>query len=452
MRAFFPSTSEAAQALSFWGVFAAGFVARPAGSVLFGHIADRYGRRPCLIATVTIMGISTVLIGCLPTYKHIGVAAPALLAVLRLIQGIAMGGEFGTSLVYLHEIAPARYKGASGASGFATAIGGIAVGVAVVMAVTGACSPAALDLYGWRVPFLIAAATAGCALLLRAHMPESADFVRAAENGGGANDASSSGPSSGSADDLAKAAEEGGAAATVKPAHQQQHKQQQQQQPPSSSGGGFSFFELLRTCWARVLLQFGFETSVSVCFWLCTAYLPSYFMKLGMPNELALGALLVNLVLMTPVIVAAGMLCDRPRVPRVGVAMVAYVGLAAVAVPMFYAFKRSWAACWLLQLVMMLLLAVVLGTLPVSMSMLYPPSVRTSGFNLAHNCAMSLMGGLAPTVVTAISLAPGSGMHAAAGYYMLAATLVSLAAGALIMRVAPEANAAPPPADLEVDL
>jgi len=88
---FFVKGNPTVQSLSFWGVFAAGFVSRPLGSVLFGHVADHWGRRPCLLATVFIIGAATILIGCLPTYSHIGIAAPILLAVLRLVQGLAIG-------------------------------------------------------------------------------------------------------------------------------------------------------------------------------------------------------------------------------------------------------------------------------------------------------------------------------------------------------------------------
>ena len=92
---FFPNKDPVLTQLSFWGVYALGFISRPAGAILFGHIGDSKGRGMCLLLSVLLMGIPTVLIGCLPTYNHIGLAAPILLAFLRLIQGLAMGGEFG---------------------------------------------------------------------------------------------------------------------------------------------------------------------------------------------------------------------------------------------------------------------------------------------------------------------------------------------------------------------
>ena len=93
--AFFPKGDEAAQALAFWGLTAIGFVSRPVGSLLFGHVGDTRGRRASLLWSILIMAVPTVLIGCIPPFTSIGIAAPVLLAVLRLFQGLAMGGEFG---------------------------------------------------------------------------------------------------------------------------------------------------------------------------------------------------------------------------------------------------------------------------------------------------------------------------------------------------------------------
>jgi hypothetical protein len=92
---FFPNKDPVLTQLSFWGVYALGFISRPAGAIMFGHIGDSKGRGMCLLLSVLLMGIPTVLIGCLPTYHHIGLAAPIILAFLRLVQGLAMGGEFG---------------------------------------------------------------------------------------------------------------------------------------------------------------------------------------------------------------------------------------------------------------------------------------------------------------------------------------------------------------------
>ncbi|GBF98026.1 MFS transporter [Raphidocelis subcapitata] len=420
---FFPSDDPTVAALSFWGVFAVGFVSRPAGSILFGHIGDVYGRKPCLLATVSIMGVATTLIGCLPSYAQIGVAAPVLLAVLRCVQGLAMGGEFGTALVYQVEVAPKKHKGTSGAGGFAASILGIMFGVASVMVIIAACTPEQLQQWGWRIPFLLGTLTAGAALLLRLHMEEPPEYEAARAAAARESEAASAAAE-------ASAAEAGGGAGAAAAA-------------PARRGAwlrrvaGFSFVQLMRDSWGRVALQFLFEASVSVSFWLATAYLPGFFRRAyGMPREMTLGALLVNLSAMLPAIMLGGWAADQPGWPRMGGALAAYAGIGAMCVPMFLGFRRGWAACWLLQLVFMLLLSLVLGMLPVTMSALYPPMQRASGFNFAHNCAMSLLGGLAPTVVTAIGLSSGNTLTAP-GWYMLANTAVSMAAGIAIAWLVP---------------
>ncbi|WIA35149.1 hypothetical protein OEZ86_003625 [Tetradesmus obliquus] len=113
-KVFFPGSDPAVQALSIWGIFAVGFISRPVGALLFGHMGDTRGRGLCLLLSVILMGVPTVIIGCLPTYAQAGIASPALLATMRLIQGLAMGGEFGAAMVYLHEIVLPQYKSLTG--------------------------------------------------------------------------------------------------------------------------------------------------------------------------------------------------------------------------------------------------------------------------------------------------------------------------------------------------
>uniref|UniRef100_A0A383VN35 Major facilitator superfamily (MFS) profile domain-containing protein n=1 Tax=Tetradesmus obliquus TaxID=3088 RepID=A0A383VN35_TETOB len=172
-KVFFPAGDPAVTQLSFWGVYAVGFISRPVGALLFGHLGDTRGRRICLLVSVTMMAIPTVLIGCLPTFAQAGIAAPILLALLRAIQGLAMGGEFGCAMVYLHEIAPAKAKGLVGSIGFASAMVGCMLGVLIVVIVEAIFSPAAqMLIFGWRLPFLLSIISASAAFALRMHMPE----------------------------------------------------------------------------------------------------------------------------------------------------------------------------------------------------------------------------------------------------------------------------------------
>jgi MHS family proline/betaine transporter-like MFS transporter len=95
---FFPSSDPALQSIALWGVFAVGFVVRPLGAVLFGHLADNHSRKLALVTSIVLMALATMLIGCIPSYSTIGITSPVLLAILRALQGLAMGGEYGTSV------------------------------------------------------------------------------------------------------------------------------------------------------------------------------------------------------------------------------------------------------------------------------------------------------------------------------------------------------------------
>ncbi|MCX5260110.1 MHS family MFS transporter [Streptomyces canus] len=174
---FFPTFSPLAGTLAAFGTFGVGFVARPLGSVLFGHIGDRRGRRPVLVASLLLTGAATVAVGCVPTYDTIGVAAPVLLLVLRFLQGLGLGGEWGGAVLLTAEHAPAERRGlwtsfpqVGPALGFLLANG-------VVLALSTTLSEAQFAAWGWRVPFWAAGVLAAVGLWLRSSLPESPGFL-----------------------------------------------------------------------------------------------------------------------------------------------------------------------------------------------------------------------------------------------------------------------------------
>ncbi|WP_329226786.1 MFS transporter [Streptomyces canus] len=174
---FFPTFSPVAGTLAAFGTFGVGFVARPLGSVLFGHIGDRRGRRPVLVASLLLTGAATVAVGCVPTYDTLGVAAPVLLLVLRFLQGLGLGGEWGGAVLLTAEHAPAERRGlwtsfpqVGPALGFLLANG-------VVLALSTALSEAQFATWGWRVPFWAAGVLAAVGLWLRSSLPESPGFL-----------------------------------------------------------------------------------------------------------------------------------------------------------------------------------------------------------------------------------------------------------------------------------
>ena len=176
---FFPSGSQTVQLMNTAAVFAIGFLVRPIGGLLLGHLADRTGRKTALILSVLLMGGGSLLIVVTPGYARIGALAPALLLFARVLQGISLGGEYGASATYLSEIAPANRRGLYSSFQYVTIIMGQLLALGLLMVLQRALSTDELSDWGWRVPFLIGAVLSACALYLRRTMDEPAVFTRA---------------------------------------------------------------------------------------------------------------------------------------------------------------------------------------------------------------------------------------------------------------------------------
>ena len=167
---FFPHEDAVAQLLSAFGVFALGYLMRPVGGVVVGHIGDRFGRRAALTFSVAAMAIPTFLIGLLPGYATLGLLAPIALTFLRMVQGLSVGGEYTSSMVFLVEHAPDGRRGLMGALATSGATGGILLGSAVGAGFAASMSDATLEAWGWRVPFLLGLVVGIAGYLLRRHV------------------------------------------------------------------------------------------------------------------------------------------------------------------------------------------------------------------------------------------------------------------------------------------
>eukprot|EP00878_Enallax_costatus_P017013 GHUV01017861.1.p1 GENE.GHUV01017861.1~~GHUV01017861.1.p1 ORF type:complete len:573 (+),score=108.97 GHUV01017861.1:493-2211(+) len=521
-------------------VYAVGFIARPVGSVIFGHIGDTRGRRLNLLLTISIMAVPTVLIGCLPTFAQIGIAAPALLAVLRLIQGLAMGGEFGSAMVYLHEIAPDDMQGMIGSLGFVSAMFGCMTGVLIVVIMEAIFNTSQMLVFGWRIPFLLSSVSASAAIALRMHMPEPDEFVqdrqtvihrkleriasRRSSGGLGSRKFSSSFriisnsfgryldthestslktsdynaptiPADKDADtDTAGTGvarrgvgsqdlEQGTALASQQHVtnthptdnnsktnlsvgrphtkslpynHRDDNVTKTNNQTddititlsatdlpavPESRGEYVPVIRLLRHHTPAVLLQFLFEAWVSVGFWVITTWLPLQMQKapLRMPQILTQAMLIVNLALMGGIQLASGWLSDK-GVPRIWLCFGVFTVATGISCPVLLALPTaSFAGAWLLHTLLMMIMACVLGVIPATLSCIYPPTVRATGFNLGHNMAMSWLGGVSPTIVTALVAATGK-TFLAPGVLLTVSAGISMLAALVLAWYAPQAN------------
>jgi len=182
-RTFFPAGNETLQTLLAWAGFAVGFGFRPLGAILFGYMGDKLGRKYTFLVTITLMGLATAGVGLVPSAASIGIAAPILIILLRIMQGLALGGEYGGAAIYVAEHAP------PGKSGFytsfiqASVVGGFVLSLAIVLCTRGAIGTEAWDAWGWRIPFLFSILLLAVSLWMRLKLTESPVFKALKEAG-----------------------------------------------------------------------------------------------------------------------------------------------------------------------------------------------------------------------------------------------------------------------------
>jgi MHS family alpha-ketoglutarate permease-like MFS transporter len=175
--AFFPGGDPVVQQLNAALLFALGFIARPIGGWLFGHLGDHYGRRNALMLSVLLMCLGSLVIAVTPTYASIGVAAPLVLTVARMIQGLSLGGEYGTSATYLSEVADDKHRGFYSSFQYVTLIGGQLSAILVLLVLQMILTGDQLRAWGWRIPFVIGATLAIIALAMRRGLHETEEFL-----------------------------------------------------------------------------------------------------------------------------------------------------------------------------------------------------------------------------------------------------------------------------------
>src|SRR6476619_4327203 len=178
--AFFPGSDPVVQQLNAAVLFAFGFIVRPIGGWLFGHLADHYGRRTALMLSVLLMCFGSLMIAVTPTYASIGIGAPILLGLARMIQGLSLGGEYGTSATYLTEVADEKHRGFYSSFQYVTLIGGQLCAIVVLLLLQQVfLTTDQLKAWGWRIPFVIGALLAIVALVMRRNLFETDDFITA---------------------------------------------------------------------------------------------------------------------------------------------------------------------------------------------------------------------------------------------------------------------------------
>lgn len=363
-RAFFPEdTPEIVGLIAAFGTFAVGFIARPIGGVFFGHFGDKFGRKKALVTALMMMGVATTLIGLLPTYALIGFTAPILLTLLRFVQGLAIGGQWGGAMLLVTENAPANKRGFYGAFAQAGAPCGLILANLAFLAMTFFLSDEAFMSWGWRVPFIMSVVLIGLSLYVQLHLEDTPAFKELAEH----------------SDVLST-----------------------DQPKPQSTLSESPIVEAFRRHPREIFLGAGAFLSVQVSFYILVAWIVAYGSSqtgLGLPRDMLLTAVLISSVIQIPVLFMAASYSDRHG--RRGIYMVGAVLLGLWAFALFPLVDTG--NFWLITLgivVGQVFLSMMYGPQAAFLAELFTTEVRYSGASLGYQIGAIAGGALAPTIAT----------------------------------------------------
>lgn len=369
---YFPKTLSPYLALiASFSTFAVGFFARPVGAALFGHFGDRAGRKAALVAALALMGGATTLIGCLPTYASLGPLAPALLVVLRFLQGLAIGGQWGGAMLLVIESAPAHRRGFYGSFAQAGAPAGVVAANLAFLLASALTSPADFLAWGWRMPFVLSIALVGLAFYVQRRVDESPAF-RALK---ALRDAR-----------LAAASADGTAAAAM------------------ARSMRSPLVEAITTDWRTIVLAAGAYLAVQVSFYVSITFVVAYGVSpegLGLAKGTMLTAVLIASGVTAPALMFFGALSDRYGRRRI------YVGGAVLMALWAFAFfplvdTRSPLLITLAISGSQLINGMMYGPQAALFGELFRTRVRYSGASLGYQLGSAVGGALAPLIATAI--------------------------------------------------
>jgi len=365
-RIFFPKEDPIAQLLFAFGVFAIGYLMRPLGGMLIGNIGDRLGRKQALSVSVAAMAIPTFIVGILPGYDLIGLAAPILLTICRMLQGLSVGGEYTTSIVFMVENAPPKKRGIAAAFAGCGAVTGILLGSATGTALAALMSPESLNAWGWRIPFLLGLVIGIVGLLLRRNIEEKNEVAA------------------------------------------------EQKQPVIET------LEHYRPLLARLA---GLSIFNAVTFYLIFVYLVSWLQVTDkMRQEVSLEINTISMVIVIPIMIAAGALSDR--IGRKPLLIGTVTTAIFLAYPLFRGmYHESQLIVQLCQLGFASLIGIYIGSSPALMVESAPAHIRSTSVAIGYNLTIGVIGGLTP--LTATWLVRESHSAVAPAFMIITAAIIS---------------------------
>ncbi|MCD8505012.1 MAG: MFS transporter [Burkholderiaceae bacterium] len=340
---FFPQEDPVAQVLAAFGVFAIGFLMRPVGGILLGHIGDKHGRHKAMLVSVILMAVPTFLVGILPGYETLGLAAPVLLLLLRMLQGLSVGGEYTTSIVYMIENAHPGNRGLAGSLSVMGAVGGILLGSAVGAGLAANLSEADLQQWGWRVPFVLGLLLGLAAIYLRRGLHVVPVGIKLSNS---------------------------------------------------------PFVESIKHHRGPMLQVAGLSVINATVFQITFIYIVSWLETVdGLPPQTALQINTVSMAALLPMMLLGGWLSDR--VGGKPVLVTAAVLITALAWPLFWLMHHSsLPLIYAGQLGFSVVLGLYIGAQPAYIVKVIAPHVRCTALGLGYNITLGLAGGLSPMTAT----------------------------------------------------
>lgn len=374
-RLFFPSNDPSVQLLATFGVFAAGFIVRPLGAILFGWMGDRYGRKNAMVVAVLMMAIPTGCIGLLPTYTEAGIIAPILLTIIRLLQGLSLGGEFAGSITYIVEHAPNHKRGWAGSSSLISLVLGFLLGSLVVNSTITMLGTAEFEAWGWRIPFLAGIAIGLVGFYIRRHCEESPVYEAAKQNN------------------------------TIS------------QTPVRAAFKNHPF---------QMLQGFAIYISVTMPFYLASVYFISFSEKyLGTTMKTALEFNIYNMFTMMFAMGLSAYLSDSYGRKRI--MSCAALSMFCITPLLFSQFENGDIfTIGLMQIIFAFLVGMYTGPVPAMLVEMFPTNIRFTGLAIAYNLAAAIFGGTAPLVCEWLIRTTGS--NSSIYWYVMACNITSLTA------------------------
>lgn len=372
---FFPEIAPAAALLATFAVFAISFIIRPIGGIVWGAIGDRLGRRTALAWSIIIMSIATTAIALLPTYGQIGILAPILLLLVRMVQGFSASGEYAGASSFISEYSPISKRGFYTSMVPASTAAGLLAGSLISAALFSLLTPEEMQSYGWRLPFLLAAPLGLIGLYIRMRLEDTPKF------------------------------------------QELEKKHQADNTPVRALFTGYP---------RQIAIAFGATCLNAVGFYLILSYMPTYLItEMGMGKTETFIATSISLATYIVSIFVMGKLSDQyGRKTALIIASILFIFLT---VPLFMMLDgATFLLIVLVQVAFGILLTINDGTLPCFLSEIFPTKVRYSGFAFSFNAANAIFGGTAPFVATWLISATGSKL--APAWYLVAAAFLALLA------------------------